>query len=188
MPREWTQRSGSDWYRVALLSSPFSDALAECAARVVEALATARDGSKRPTVELRALYPARGMIQADEDVAGLSEDHPGCRIAMVPPGGEHALALHGPHDGVHRVVAAVLGGLRRGDYEAQTVPQNKGKRPRSPPPPPPPRRRRLLKEPRETEEAGDGGRRGNSVRVGARKGTPRRPVPVTAGNVDIERG
>ena len=78
------------------------------------------------------------MLRGDKDVAGLSEDHPGCRIAMVPPGGEHALALHGPHDGVHRVVAAVLGVLRRGDYEAQTVPQNKGKRPRSPPPPPPP--------------------------------------------------
>jgi hypothetical protein len=85
-------RSGSDWYRVALLSSPFSDALAECAARVVEALVTARDGSKRPTVELRALYPARGMIQSDEDVAGLREAHPGCRIALGPPGGERAWA------------------------------------------------------------------------------------------------
>ena len=138
MPRKWTRRSGLDWYRVALLSSPFSDALAECAARVVEALATARDGSKRPTVELRALYPARGMIQADEDVAGLREAHPGCRIALGTPGGERALALHGPPDGVHRVVAAVLGGLRPGDYAAQAVPQNKGKRPRSPPPPPPP--------------------------------------------------
>jgi len=104
----------------------------------VEALATARDGSKRPTVELRALYPARGMIQGDEDVAGLREADPGCRIALGTPGGERALALHGPPDGVHRVVAAVLGGLRPGDYAAQAVPQNKCKRPRSPPPPPPP--------------------------------------------------
>ena len=38
MPRKWTRRSGLDWYRVALLSSPFSDALVECAVRVVDAL------------------------------------------------------------------------------------------------------------------------------------------------------
>jgi len=63
-----SQRSGSHWYRVALLSSP--DALAACTARVVEVVTTARDGSKFPTVELRALYLARGMLQGDEDVAG----------------------------------------------------------------------------------------------------------------------
>jgi hypothetical protein len=56
--------TGTGW----LLSSP--DALAERAARVVEVVTTARDGSKFPTVELRALYPARGMLQGEEDVAG----------------------------------------------------------------------------------------------------------------------
>jgi len=46
------------------------------------------EGSKRPTVELRALYPARGMIQGDEDVAGLREAHTGCWIALGPQDGE----------------------------------------------------------------------------------------------------
>ena len=59
MPREWTQRSGSDWYRVALLSSPFSDALVECAVRVVDALATAPCRNPPGTMDRCSTQPTR---------------------------------------------------------------------------------------------------------------------------------
>jgi hypothetical protein len=92
----WTQRFGSHWYRVVLLSIP--DALAECAARL-----EVPDGGVASTL------PCEG-------------DTPGRRGRGGPPGGERALALHGPPDGEDRVVTAVLAGLRPGDYEVQAVP------------------------------------------------------------------
>ena len=186
MPREWTQRSGSDWYRVALLSSPFSDALAECSRR-----GSARHGPRRleaPDGRAASALPCEGNDPGRRGRGGPPRgrprvpDRPGHARRGTRPGLARAARRSTPSGrrGAGRTAPRRLRGTGGAPKQGQAAPISAS--------PAAPRWRRLLKKPRETEEAGDGDRRGTAVRAGSRKGTPWTPVPATAGNVDFEGG